>query len=140
MQARMGGNMKLGALARNKTRMTAAEYQAHLTGINIFFGAVLGFVINGIERLDAIGFGVVLTLISGVVISILYISASKHRLLYSVYTLLIVGALPWIIDKVVQGPFELPPKLQPTLFVWTLITIFAEFLPRQREDETSSGA
>ena len=41
--------MKLGALARKTTRMTAAEYQAHLTGINIFFGAVLGFVINGIE-------------------------------------------------------------------------------------------
>ena len=33
--------MKLGALARKTTRMTAAEYQAHLTGINIFFGAVL---------------------------------------------------------------------------------------------------
>lgn len=128
--------MKLGALARKTTRMTAAEYQAHLTGINIFFGAVLGFVINGIDRLDAIGFGVVLTLISGVVISILYISASKHRFLYSVYTLALVVALPWIIDKVVRGPFELPPKLQPTLFVWTLITIFAEFLPREREGET----
>ena len=130
--------MKLGALARKTTRMTAAEYQAHLTGINIFFGAVLGFVINGIDRLDAVGFGVVLTFISGVVISILYISASKHRLLYSFYTLILVAALPWIIDRVVQGPFELPPKLQPTLFVWTLITIFAEFLPREREDDSAA--
>jgi hypothetical protein len=132
--------MKLGALAWKTTRMTAAEYQAHLTGINIFFGAVLGFVINGIDRLDAVGFGVVLTLISGVVISILYISASKHRLLYSIYTLAAVAALPWIVDRIVEGPFELPPKLQPTLFVWTFITIFAEFLPREREGETVDPA
>lgn len=132
--------MKWKALAGRATRMTASEYQAHLTGINIFFGAVLGFVINGIDRLDAIGFGVVLTLISGVVISILYISASKHRLLYSFYTLVLVAALPWIVDKVVQGPFELPPKLQPTLFVWTFITIFAEFLPREREGEARDAA
>ena len=131
--------MKLGALARKTTRMTAAEYQAHLTGINIFFGAVLGFVINGIDRLDAIGFGVVLILVSGVVISILYISASRHRVLYSIYTLAIVAALPCVIDKFVQGPFELPPKLQPTLFVWTLITIFAEFLPRERECEPAAA-
>ena len=130
--------MKLGVLAR-KTRMTAAEYQAHLTGINIFFGAVLGFVINGIDRLDAIRFGVVLTLISGVVISILYISASKRRLLYSFYTLLLVAALPWIIDGVIQTPFDLPPKLQPTLFVWTLITIFAEFLPREPDAKPPSA-
>ena len=41
MQADGECNMKLGALARKTTRMTAAEYQAHLTGINIFFGAVL---------------------------------------------------------------------------------------------------
>lgn len=132
--------MKLGALARKSTRMTAAEYQAHLTGINIFFGAVLGFVINGIDQLDAIGFGVVLTLISGVVISILYITASKHRLLYSFYTLVLVAVLPWIVDKIVQVPFALPPKLQPTLFVWTLITIFAEFLPREREGESPNSA
>ena len=71
------------------------------------------------------------------VISILYISASKHRLLYSFYTLVLVAVLPWIVDKVVQGPFALPPKLQPTLFVWTLITIFAEFLPREREGESA---
>ena len=132
--------MKLKALAGRATRMTASEYQAHLTGINIFFGAVLGFVINGIDQLDAIGFGIFLTMISGVVISILYISASKQRLLYSVYTLAIIAVLPWVVDKIIQAPFDLPPKLQPTLFVWTLITIFAEFLPREREDEASDAA
>lgn len=131
--------MKLKALTKHAP-MTDAEYRAHLTGINTFFGAVLGFVISGIEQLDSLRFGAVLTMIAGVVISILYISASKHRLLYSIYTLLIVAALPWVIQAIVRTPFELPPKLQPTLYVWTLISIFAEFYPRQRPEQGGADA
>ena len=131
--------MKLVTDWKRKARLTDAEYRAHITGINIVFGAVLGFVISGIEQLDPVRFGVILTLISGLVISILYIHASKHRLAYSIYTLLLIAALPYVVDVVVsQAEFALPPKLQPTLVVWTLITIFAEFYPREPAGDSGS--
>ena len=125
---------------RVSTRMTDAEYRANLAGINTFFGAVLGFVISGIEMLDPFRFGVVLLLVAGVVISILYINASKHRLAYSLYTLGIIAALPFVVDSFSRDGFALPPKLQPTLVVWALVTIFVEFAPRERPSADVSAA
>ena len=64
-----------------------SEYRANHVGMNTFFGAVLGFVMAGTERLDAIEFAYVLFMVSGVVISILYVSASKQKIVYSLLTL-----------------------------------------------------
>lgn len=111
-------------------RMTEAEYRANMTGLNTFFGAVLGFVISGIENLDAIRFALVLSLLTGLVVSILYISASKHRIIYSLYTLAGVAALPFIADPLLPAGAALPSKLQPTFAVWALFTIAVEFMPR----------
>lgn len=122
-----------------KTRMTEAEYRANLAGLNTFFGAVLGFVISGVERLQALQFAVVLLLVAGVVISILYINATRRRLLYSLYTLAMIGALPWIVDKVLHGKATLPDKLQPTLLVWAAVTILVEFAPRERATTPTPG-
>jgi hypothetical protein len=118
----------------SRVRMTDSEYRANLAGLNTFFGAVLGFVISGIEDLDPLRFAYVLLMLSGAVISILYISASRRRITYSIYTLAIVIALPWLVEPVLEDT-TLPTKLQPTLLVWTAITIFVEFLPRSRSEE-----
>ena len=120
-------------------RMTDAEYRANMTGLNTFFGAVLGFVISGIENLDAIRFGVVLILLTGLVVSILYISASKHRLIYSLYTVAAVAMLPFIADPFLPGDAALPSKLQPTFAVWALFTIIVEFMPRERKGDLQIG-
>jgi hypothetical protein len=127
-------------LISTKVRMTDAEYRANLAGLNTFFGAVLGFVISGIENLGALRFSYVLLILSGVVISILYISASAHRVAYSIYTLALVLALPWLVEPVLRDAVALPAKLQPTLLVWAIITIFVEFMPRARSPEPETAA
>ena len=47
---------------------TESEYRANHTGMNTFFGAVLGFVMAGTERLDTEEFALVLSIVSGIVI------------------------------------------------------------------------
>ncbi len=75
-------------------QMSVAEYQANLNGLNMFFGAVLGFVLTGTETLNSFQFGVILALLAGAVISILYISSSKNRVAYSIYALVIATLFP----------------------------------------------
>ncbi|HEY0061776.1 MAG TPA: hypothetical protein VGC21_06625, partial [Telluria sp.] len=61
-------------------KLSDGEYQANLNGINMFFGAVLGVVLAGIEKLSSLQFFLVLLLLAGNVTSILFISSSRHRI------------------------------------------------------------
>jgi hypothetical protein len=113
---------------------TESEIRANHAGMNTFFGAVLGFVMAGTEKLDAFEFASVLFLVSGVVISVLYVSASPYKFAYALVTLVFIATLPGVADWVLDKGEHLPDKLQPTLLVWTLLSIFVEFFPR-RPDE-----
>ena len=110
---------------------TESEIRANHAGMNTFFGAVLGFVMAGTERLDAIEFAAVLFLVSGVVISVLYVSASPYKFAYALLTLAFIALLPAVADPVLDRGEHLPDKLQPTLLVWTLLSVFVEFFPRR---------
>lgn len=114
-------------------KMTSSEYQANLNGLNMFFGAVLGFVLTGTETLDTWQFGFVLMMLASAVISILFISSSKQRLAYSIYALVIALTLPELINFILQGDGLVPDKIRPTLVVWTLMTILVEFWGRERD-------
>lgn len=127
-----------------RVRMTHQEYRANLNGLNIFFGAVLGFVLAGTETLDPLRFSILLLGTAAVVITILYINASANRLTYSVLGLVLIIAMPrWITPWMPSG-FDLPANLQPTLIVWAAMTAIIEFLPREGEldpvKEPSPGA
>ncbi|HEY8010973.1 MAG TPA: hypothetical protein VIE67_08240 [Rudaea sp.] len=113
-------------------RLSTGEYQAHLSGMDTFFGAVLGFVLAGTETLNNWQFGLILLGLAGVVISILYISASVHRLVYSIYALVMSIAFPVLIDVALRGHDLVPDKVRPTLIVWTLMTIAVEFWAREK--------
>ena len=113
---------------------TESEYRANLTGLNTFFGAVLGFVMAGTERLDGIEFAYVLFMVSGTVISILYVHASSQKIAYSILTFLLITARPYVVASVLDQGEELPHKLQPTLYVWALLSVSVEYFPR-RPDE-----
>ncbi|AQR75848.1 hypothetical protein [Sphingomonas sp. LM7] len=113
-------------------RMSYGEYRANLAGLNIFFGAVLGFVMATAEQLDSMNFGLLLLLTSTAVVLILYISSSPHRYTYTGLTILWVAVLPYVVTRILHDATALPPKLQPTLIVWTLMTIAIEFLPRDK--------
>jgi hypothetical protein len=114
-------------------RMTDGEYQANLSGINIFFGAVLGFVLAGAERLKSWQFGLLLLGLSSAVITILYISSSKRRASYSVLALVYALGFPEVMDVLLGGRDLVPDKIRPTLVVWTLITVLVEFWSRDSD-------
>lgn len=114
--------------------VSESEYRANLAGLNTFFGAVLGFVLAGIDRLDTMAFAIVLLLVSGIVVTILYISASRWRLVHAATALAFILLLPRVVAPILDPGVALPDKLQPTLGVWALMTILVEFYPRLREE------
>ncbi|MGA9581505.1 MAG: hypothetical protein WBR13_06015 [Allosphingosinicella sp.] len=117
-----------------KMRMTEREYRANIDGLNIFFGAVLGFVLAGSETLDNLWFGFLLAATAGIVVSILYITASEHRLGYSALALALVSSMGLWLEDILPGAASIPAKLQPCLLVWALLTIGVEFLPRDKAE------
>lgn len=115
-------------------RMSSGEYQANLNGMNMFFGAVLGFVLAGTEKLSAWHFGVLLATLAGIVITVLYISSSKHRLAYAALAVFYAATLPEAMDFMLRSHDVVPDKVRPTLLVWILMTIMVEFWARERTE------
>ena len=113
-------------------KMTAREYEANLNGLNMFFGAVLGFVLAGTEKLTDLQFGVVLFFLACTVITILFISSSRHRVMYAVLALVYSASFPEMTDYVLRGHDLVSGKLRPTLLVWTAMTIIVEFWARDK--------
>ncbi|MGX5732125.1 hypothetical protein ACWKWK_16530 [Pseudoxanthomonas beigongshangi] len=118
-------------------KMSSGEYQANLNGLNMFFGAVLGLVLTGTEKLDAWQFGVLLFCLAGNVITILFISSSRNRVSYAVFALVNALLFPKVMGFLLRGPDLVPDKIQPTLLVWTVMTIVVEFWARQKEPEAA---
>ncbi len=119
-------------------KMSQGEYNANINGINMFFGAVLGVVLGGIEKLTQFQFGVVLFLLAGNVISILFISGSRHRLVYAVYTIIISLTTPTVIDLMLRTKGAVPSQVVPTLLAWTIMTIAVEFWGRDQTNPAES--
>jgi hypothetical protein len=116
-------------------RLSAGEYQANLSGLNMFFGAVLGLVLAGTEALNDIQFGFVLLGLASVVITILYISSSKRRTSYSGLALLYAVLFPELMEVILRTPHAVPGKIRPTLIVWVLLTMLVEFWAREKGQE-----
>nr|WP_314442016.1 hypothetical protein [uncultured Sphingomonas sp.] len=106
---------------------TEREYQAALNALNMFFGAVLGFLVTSFERLDLMPYVALLLLCSGVVMGIMFVANSPHRWNYVVLTAALIALLP----KLVPGEGARPPKLQATFAVWLALTVLFEFAPRR---------
>jgi hypothetical protein len=111
-------------------RVNEREYRANIEGINIVFGAVLGFVLAGAETMTTGQFSILLLLSAAVVITILYLSSSEYRAFYGLMAIAEVAALPWLMREL-----EIPQlaKLQPTLAVWIALVIFLELISRRDE-------
>ncbi len=113
-------------------KMSDAEYRANLDGMNIVFGAVLGFVLASANGLPAKDFAILLLASASAVVSILYLSSSPYKLFYAVTTIGLVGLLPWILDRLIDGPAI--PQLRPTLAVWTGMVLLVELIPRHKSE------
>lgn len=112
-------------------RMTHGEYRANLNGLNIFFGAVLGVVMAGTETLGQREFAITLFISATLVITILYVTSSPHRVAYALLSAFFIAVFPLVLNSLTKGA-PVPPNLQPTLAVWLGITLMVEFLPRER--------
>ena len=121
-----------------KPWMTAGEYRANLQGLNVFFGAVLGVVMAGTERLAPFDYGVMLLLLASLVITILYISSSPKRLLYSALILVAIALMPEMVTQLIDDRISSLAYLQVTLLVWALLAILIEFAPRERDDAATA--
>ncbi len=119
---------------------TESEVAANHAGMNMFFGAVLGFVMAGTERLESIEFAYVLFMVSGTVISILYVSASHQKFVYALLSIALILLLPRVVDPMLEAGESLPDKLQPTLLVWTAMAMLVEFLPRRPDEQPKPRA
>lgn len=115
-------------------RITEGEYKANVDGINIVFGAVLGFVLVGGEGLPMRDFVALLMLSASIVVMIFYLGQSEYKLFYIVLTAASIIAFPYIAEDF----FKLArvPKLQPTLAVWTLMVLLVEMMPREKGSAT----
>lgn len=131
--------MKLGLMRRLKAPwMSDREYQANVEGLNIVFGATLGFVLAGAEGLTTQAFLIVLTLTIGIVVTILYIRSSERRAFYAILALAGIAILPSTFAALAQSSI-LPDKLQPTLAAWALVMTIVEFSPRASRPAAGGG-
>ena len=104
------------------SKITSDEYRANLTGMNTFFGAVIGFVLAEITTPNLASFAQLLLHTAAIVISILYVSASRHRWIYGAMTLLFI----WLLPRLLEGDPSQAGRLQVTLATWTVMTILLE--------------
>jgi ABC-type uncharacterized transport system permease subunit len=118
--------------------MTWREYQANPQGLNIFFGAVLGFVLAGMNNLKPLQFAVLLAAVSGIVVGILYVTSSRHRLLYALLAAAMILYSPHVLESIIHAEVPFPQNLQPTLAVWLAMTAIVEFMPREPDDREKS--
>ncbi|MXP09960.1 hypothetical protein [Pseudoblastomonas halimionae] len=111
------------------SRMTADEYRANINGLNIFFGAVLGFVLADAQAATMAQFVCLLLVASSLVVMIFYIAQSPYKLFYTVVTGTAIAVLPLIIET-----FEGPPvpKLQATLAVWAAMILMLQLVPHDK--------
>lgn len=112
--------------------MTPGEYQANLAGVNLFFGAVLGVVLAGTDRLGTRDFSITLVSTAGLVVMLLHVTSSRFRLLNAVVAAVLIALLPRFLAVVLQEPAAVPRHLQPTLLIWWAFIGLAEFGPRER--------
>jgi hypothetical protein len=111
-------------------RITEGEYRANINGMNIVFGAVLGFVLAGAEGLPPLDFMTVLMVSAVAVILILYLGSTEYTLFYAALSAAVILALPMILDD--QFKIKPIPYLQPTLFVWVGMVMALELTPRRK--------
>lgn len=122
----------------DRLRMTDREYRANIDGLNLFFGAVLGVVMATTEGLDARNFAAVLFVTASLVVSLLYISASRRRIGYAVLTAVSILLLPQILGELARGAAA-PRQLQVTMAVWLTFIVAVEFWPRWPPEPVNGG-
>ncbi len=106
-------------------KMTAREYEASVTALNIFFGAVIGVSLGNIGEMPTSEYVTTLIFTSSSVMAVLFVAYSERKLMNLVITPMVLGAV-WWADQSPKEVLSLPPKVMPTLAVWLVLVLFIE--------------
>ncbi|WP_343344244.1 hypothetical protein WJT74_09790 [Sphingomicrobium sp. XHP0239] len=112
---------------------TDREIEASIQALNIFFGAVIGISLAGIEEVPMISYLAILVMTAAVVMMILMVSNSHRRLWHAVSMVTVLGLLWWVAEiDPADSAFidDMPDRLLPTLTVWAAMALLTEFAPR----------
>lgn len=116
-------------------RMNAKERKANIDGLNIVFGAVLGFVLAATENMGTYDFSIILFYSATIVVTILYVTHSRFKWAYMAISFVAVATLPLAMERVfIEATSQIPEKLQPTFAVWWAMSILMEIWPRATEE------
>lgn len=110
-------------------RMTEGEYHTNLDGVNVVFGAALGFVLARSEQLATREFILSLLMSAGCVVAFQYLRLSPFKLFYSALTAVVIALLPGALEGFDVTPL---PKLQPLLAVWAAVVLVLKVHPRKK--------
>ena len=112
--------------------ITEHEYQANIRGMNVFFGAVLGFVLVGAQDLPIRDFATMLVICATIVVLIQYLAFSE----YTLFNAIVTGGAIYMLPELADGVFDVAsiPKLQPTLAIWAIMVLAVELMPRSKEE------
>jgi hypothetical protein len=110
------------------SRMTHGEYRANVNGMNIVFGAVLGFVLADTAAMPLYEFGVLLFLSSGAAIGVLYLESSDYKLFYAALNAMAIWLLPQVLD-ILEAPDSLY-RLPVVFAIWAIMVLVIELVPR----------
>ena len=119
--------------------MSHKEYEANMAGINIVFGAMVGVVMGNVNEMGAFDYSILLALVASFVITLLYISASKHRIFYAgTAAALLVSS--WFSAAEIEALLNIDPdlfeqRLLPVATVWFLMVSGIEFSPRGKPED-----
>ena len=116
------------------TRMSRGEYNANVRGLNILFGAVLGFVLADASAMPMENFAVILALSASYTVGLLYMQESDYKLFYIVLMGLSLLGLPNLL-YLLDAPPDLD-RLPVTFAVWAAMILFIEIVPRERDADT----
>jgi len=125
---------KLLSKRGNFLKFSPKEYEASINALNIFFGAVIGVSLGNVDDIAIWDYIKLLSITSAAVTAILFVSYSDRRY-WSMFTAVAILGLVWWIGHS-DDTFDLPPKLMPTLGVWTVMAIATEFYKVVEDDET----
>lgn len=116
--------------------MTQAEYAANKSGLNIFFGAIIGVIMADVDSLNAFQYSTMLMSTAGLVVTLLYIGASRRPVLYALLAGAILAAVFFMAnrsDSYLGVPAQwIFDRYLPVFGVWLTVLILVELAPRER--------
>lgn len=119
-------------------KYTSREIEGSIQALNIFFGAVIGISLAGIEDIPTWEYTLILVVTAAVVMTILLVS-NTHRRVSQTASMVVMLVVTYFVfhSPSVENDLQLfvPEKLFPTLVVWAAMAVSTEFMPRYSEEE-----